>query len=163
MYQHSDFEQNVALYRKYVQSIRPFAPDWIEPETDAIWERIVKEYMDDPFTDWVRVCADGVPVGFLIVCRKGGDCHPDADYTIGQTFVSEGYRRMGLMKRAVVEYVESHPKGIYCYDILKGNDGAESFWNIIFTEALAAKRVYLPEIRGHMERKYVNLYGYKVR
>lgn len=162
MYQRNEVENRVSLYREYIKELRQYAPDWLDEENDPIWEKTTIEYLSDPFSDWIPICADEKEVGFFIVCKRGGDCHPDAEYTISQAYIQKKYRRRGLMANAVVSYILNHTKGIYCYDVLKGNVSADDFWRILFTEKVRSTRVYLPEVRGKMERKYLNLYGYRV-
>ena len=164
MTQRDIMEKDTILYREYIKELRVYAPEWLEPETFPIWEGTVKEYLSDPFSEWIHIKEQGSneDIGFVIIARQGGDCHPDANFTIAQSFVKKEYRNKGYMTEAIVKFAKKH-KGIYCYDVLKGNNLADLFWETLFTEKLNAKRVYLPEVRGIMERKYLNLYGYRVK
>lgn len=101
-----------------------------------------EEYLHDKYS---RIIFARPNIAFLIMTRAGGDCHPMADYEISQLYVNPEYRRRGIAKDLVVNFVKSHG-GTYALDVLKGNKPAEAFWNKI-TKENGWKNAWLPELR----------------
>ena len=141
--------QFTALYKEYVTDISQYffvTPRMSEEEA----EQTAQEYLEDPYAQVMPIYAGeeataSSPAGFLIVCRKGGDCHPNADYFIAQLYVKKEYREKKLAQKAVSAFVSSHP-GIYCYDVLLQNLPAILFWRYM-EKKYGWEKVKLREIR----------------
>ena len=150
-------EYKYTLYKEYCLSLGKYDKRLLTIDSD----RIVHEYYLDPRAEWIDIYDNGEPVGFLIICLSGGDCHPDADYCIAQAFILEEHRRKGLMFNTVSEFLQSH-KGIYTLDVIQGNEQAEWFWDKVL-EANNAEYIYLPEVRRENICGNLNMRSFHIR
>lgn len=87
---------------------------------ERIMFRSLKEWAGDGFRI-IRSDEDSKPVGFLIVI----------DRYVSAIYVCPEYRRRGLARKAVMEYL-SDGNAIDTLHIVNGNDAAKAFWDSIF-------------------------------
>lgn len=143
------------LFDEYAKTLSEFdktIADLSEEEMDEWFSRYF-----EPHEYWIDIISDNKVVGFLIVGERGGDCYPDADYTISQLYVSRNCRCEGLASKYVLEFLSDH-SGSYALDILEGNKLADDFWKSIF-KLLDVEFVSLGEVRS--DPGPVNLIGFK--
>lgn len=150
-------EYKYTLYKEYCLSLGQYDKRLLSADSNSI----AHEYYLDPQTEWIDIYDEDQPVGFLIICFHGGDCHPEADYCIAQAFILEEHRRKGLMFNTVSEFLQSH-KGIYTLDIIKGNEQAEWFWDKVL-EANGAEYIDLPEVRRKSVCGNLNMRSFYIR
>ena len=127
-------------FETYLERLRLFT--WYENELDMINGEPVNDVpIIDLFctlytlkdTDWIDIKVEDGRVGFLVI-GYGNNTHPDADYYIQEAFVMNGYRKRGLMSRALSDYMKDH-EGCYVYYVLRKNMEAKYFWNSFFKKA----------------------------
>lgn len=151
------------LYRHYIKELADFDPALSKYSDWEIKSWIIC-YMTDDNSCWLEIKNhSGEDIGFAIICNHDNiyDCHPDADYTIAQAYIKPEYRRRGLMTDCIIAYIHDHP-GIYAYDVIKGNTGADRFWKNLFEKKLDAIQYKLPEVRPVQKSSVFDLHGYKV-
>ena len=154
-------KKRIELYNEYFNILAAYDDDMQDVSVGEIND-IAINYAMDPNAAWIDISDGDMIVGFLIVCSNEdeAECHPDADYTIAQAYVSKDHRRKGLMSRAVEDFMYDHP-GVYAYDTLKGNEPAEIFWNKLWDRLLLTiRRTYLPEVREDADN--IRLHGITV-
>ena len=136
----------IRMYMDYCEELEQY---FAETEKMSVQDRrlTAEEYIHDRYS---RIILARPDIGFLVVTRSGGDCHPMADYAISQLYVRPEYRRRGIAKDLVVNFVKSHG-GTYVLDILKGNGPAEAFWEKTTAEN-GWRDAFLPEIRPESSR-----------
>ena len=89
-----------------------------EKLTQAEMARSYAEVTRNPFLKWEDVYAENDrekqtnSVGFLIY-GTFPECHPDADYYFAETYIKPDYRRKGIMKEKVQDFVKTNG-GVYC-------------------------------------------------
>lgn len=105
---------------------------------------------------WNDIWHNGELSGFVIV-GKGSACHPNADYFIIQTYIVPKFRRQGIGKQFMLEYIKNHP-GVYCLDIIDRNDIAHKFWSNVFSESNYS-RIVIPYIE-HGEGIGTHMYAW---
>ena len=147
------------LYEEYIKYLSQFDKDLKSMSEDTMAE-IVADYSMDPDCDWIDIGGSQDPIGFLVICNKEmtSECHPMADYQIAQAYIRGEYRRQGFMTKTVTEYINNH-KGIYSFDVIKGNLTARAFWIDLFNK-MGAEMYPLAEIRENVE--CLELFGYSV-
>lgn len=116
------------------------------------------EYIHDRYS---RIILARPNIAFLIVTRKGGDCHPMADYTIAQLYVKPDFRRHGIAGDLVRNFVNSHG-GTYAYDIINNNKPEEAFWKKLISEN-GWEDAELPEVRPEEVRPYWELHSFRAK
>lgn len=71
------------------------------------------QYENKPCIKWHMITYNEDAVGFFIVGTKP-ECHPDADYFIIQMYIKPEFRRHGLGKKALADFISRH-KGVYIF------------------------------------------------
>lgn len=120
------------LYGYYCDELNEYC---VEKMTDADICITLLEYTqrskEDPNFEWIDVMSEeGEVIGFLIVIKNP---EWDIDYFIAQTYISQRFRRQGIMKKVVTDYLTNH-KGKYGLYILDKNYKAKTFWKSIENE-----------------------------
>lgn len=128
------YETKHQLYRDYCRELdtfRTIPKNYSEEDIRSFTD----DYINDQNTPWINIFDEEHLAGFLIMAKRGAkdELHPDADYAVCQAYVAPAHRGKGLMKKALSEYVQSHP-GIYCAIVLKGNKTAQRYWERRFEE-----------------------------
>ena len=85
-------------------------------EIDTMAFPLLQEY-----GDFVPIIYDNQKVGFLLVI----------DGYVEGIWVKPEYRRKGLAKKAVLDYINNGGK-INILDVVITNEGADKFWNSVF-------------------------------
>lgn len=117
--------KKMQLYAEYLESLNEYGANIPESKYDEeiYYHRFTKDI------EWNPVIVDGNEVGFLLI-GKDTECVPGYDYFISQTYIQPKYRRQGIMKKIVTDYVKAH-KGRYCLFILEKNYPAKNFWKTV--------------------------------
>lgn len=69
-------------------------------------------------------------IGFWIL-GQNGNCHPDADYFIAETYIRPEYRREGIMSDRISDWIKTYG-GKFCLFVLSKNEVAKKFWENVF-------------------------------
>ncbi len=148
------------LYRKYIKELSRYDHDLKYCPSTEVKDWAKDYYEDKKTTTWIDLMQDGSTVGFVIITHHGGDCHPDCDHYIAQTFVLTEHRHRGLATNAVRAYIREHP-GKYGYDVIIGNEYAKQFWHKLFLE-INAKPIQLCRTRDERTESKLEVFGYMV-
>ena len=117
------------------------------------------EHLDYPDSFWIdiEVPEEKEPIGFVQIGTRD-NCHPDADWYICEAYIEKKYRRQGLMRTVMSEFIQTHP-GTYNLFIYDKNEAAKAFWSKLFEEE-GYRQVKLPDIgkkhRGLTQYGYTN-------
>lgn len=71
-------------------------------------------------------------IGFWVLGAKG-NCHPDADYFIAESYIKPEYRREGIMSDRISDWIKTYG-GMFCLFVLNNNEIAKKFWNKLFDD-----------------------------
>lgn len=96
-------------------------------------------------------------IGFWIL-GQNGNCHPDADYFIAETYIRPEYRREGIMSDRISDWIKTYG-GKFCLFVLSKNEVAKKFWENVF-DRCGYEPYELSDIANDMNGHLIQL-GYK--
>lgn len=111
------------------------AMDGFDDLADPLWTYLADFNLFNSHKDaeWIPIKHDGKEVGFL-VALSGELVHNDTlDYYLWDAYVRPQYRRLGLMKQAVDNYVRNH-QGVYGLVMMDINEWSHKFWGKVMGE-----------------------------
>ena len=149
-----DVCERLALFLAYAKEINEMAGWGYKSPADYLaW---FNEYLGRSYITWHDIECGGKKVGFYII-GQAPECHPDADYYIIQMYVKKEYRRRGLGKKAILDFISNH-SGVYFLEIITNNATAHLFWADVFMSCGYDRAVLLYISHGEAN---VYQYGWK--
>jgi predicted acetyltransferase len=132
------------MYRQYIHDIHTMQRlPYNEAEADECYEELL---WDEHYDFWIPIQHEHKTVGFFTMCPTP-HCPPNVDYILRDAYVQPEYRRLGLMKTAVSEWIEAYP-GVYEVHVLDNNKPAYNCWLQVFESA----GYQMKETFAHTER-----------
>ena len=136
------YEQKKQLYRDYCTELNLYRDDFIS-ESQA--DNMSDYYINSDNVKWINIFCDKDLAGFLIIGKKIPDRDENADYTIAEAYIAPEYRRQGLMRKAVLDYMGRH-SGIWSLSVLKRNSYAIRYWwDLLLEEHLKPEHSWYTE------------------
>ena len=124
------YETKLKYFEHYCMEMNAFRGEDIMSFKKA---KIAAEYyVNSEQSKWINVFCGEELIGFLIIGKRGREKHPDADYSIAQAYITPPFRHLGMMTKAVSDYLARHP-GTWSLKVQKGNDYALKYWEWLFT------------------------------
>ena len=123
-----DTQEKRELYRQYIRTLDEMVGrTYKQQSADELYEEL---FEDDCENYWIDIQYCEQTVGFFTICTPPG-CPQEADFFLRDAFISPQYRRKGLMKQAVTQWIKEHP-GVYSLIVLNNNTPAYNCWMNIF-------------------------------
>ena len=143
-----DVKRRANLYMDYLEELERIQGVEFDATAEERAEWII-DYMTLSCYEWYDIM-DGERIEGFVIIGVAPDCHPNADVSMQQAYITRKFRRRGITRRAVMEVVEDAGDGVYCLIIIRNNDVAKSFWDNVYRK-LGYRRVRIPEIEGLLE------------
>lgn len=130
------------------------AMDGFDDLADPLWTYLADFdlFTSDEDAEWIPVKYDGKEVGFLIALSGKLVRDNTLDYYLWDTYVKPPYRRLGLMRQTVENYVRNHP-GIYGLVMMDVNEVAYKFWGSVMGKPDEIREWNWPGCRLYVYRK----------
>lgn len=130
------------------------AMDGFDDLADPLWTYLsdFEKFSSHKDAEWIPIMYDGKEVGFLIALSGELILGDPVDYYLWDAYVEPPYRRLGLMRQAVDNYVHNHP-GVYGLVMMDVNDGSHKFWNKAMGEPSEVRDWVWPGCHFYIYRK----------